>query len=329
MLPLFRYGDDARQLLYDHFEPVVPQPDDTFVVRSSVFLGGLLPRLLYASMLESLMADCFASACPERMNRESLITAAGLGHFHDVSVHVGSSWVPLRPWQLAHLVPGLLISFVPERRLFRPGVSLQLMLLRRDGWTADPLIPGNIFERIFYVLTDACPVSFHADGCNRDTFRAELAAELRTTVDRLSVQPSLPNLADLELQGRICHRVLVATENIVRIPVPPGRLRRSQHPCLLDLRPVFGGLKWVLVEQGQLSVLQVLRSFVPVPPRRMRANFLGVAMTHRADGSWIQVWPGQVLTVHFLRDDTDSEDVVSDDSWPSEGDGPPAYWWSS
>ena len=257
------------------------------------------------------------------MNRESLITAAGLGHFHDVSVHVGSSWVPLRPWQLAHLVPGLLISFVPERRLFRPGVSLQLMLLRRDGWTADPLIPGNIFERIFYVLTDACPVSFHADGCNRDTFRAELAAELRTTVDRLSVQPSLPNLADLELQGRICHRVLVATENIVRIPVPPGHLRRSQHPCLLDLRPVFGGLKWVLVEQGQLSVLQVLRSFVPVPPRRMRANFLGVAMTHRADGSWIQVWPGQVLTVHFLRDDTDSEDVVSDDSWPSEGDGPP------
>ena len=311
--------DDNRQMLYDHFEPVVPQPDDTF----GTFLcvpGWAAAHTVVCIDTREIDGRLFSLCLPERMNRESLLAAADLEQLHDVSVHIGSSWVPLRPWQLAHLVPGILVSFVPGHRMFRPGVSLQLMLLRRDGWVADPQVTGNLFERSFYVLTDAWPVRFLAEGCTRDTFRADLSAQLRAAVDRLSIQPSLPNLADFELQGRICHRVLVATEGIVRLPVLPGRPRSSLHPCLLDLRPVLRGLKWVFAEQGLISVLQVLRMHVPAPPRRMRANILGGSITHRADGPWLQVWPGQVLTVHFLWDEADSEEEGTTGSWPSDND---------
>ena len=196
---------DDRSALYPCLIPVVPQPADTF--------GTLvcLPTWAQDQAVVCLDArDCdgriFARLLPIRMNRESLLLAAGFEHDSDICVHLGSSWLPLRPYQLVSLVAGALVSFLPPTSLFRPGVSLQRMLLRVDGWVADPDLPDLPVDRSFWILTDAMPARLLASDTSRDSFRKDVARVLVT-----DLQPSLPNFGDLEVLGRTCRSVLVAT----------------------------------------------------------------------------------------------------------------------
>ena len=120
----------------------------------------------------------FSQKLPATMNRESLLLAAGFPLDCEASVHFGSSWALLGRYQMVTLAPGIMITIMPPHRLFRPGVSLQLMLLRTDRWVADPQVPDGVIGRSFMLLTDAMPVRLDAAHTTRDSFRQDVAEVL-------------------------------------------------------------------------------------------------------------------------------------------------------
>ena len=117
----------------------------------------------------------FSLKLPSTMNRESLLLAAGFPLECEADVHLGSSWAPLRRYQIATLAPGIMVTIMPSQGLFRPGASLPIMLLRTDRWVADPHVPDEVVGRSFMLLTDAMPVRLDASCTTRDSFRQDVA----------------------------------------------------------------------------------------------------------------------------------------------------------
>ena len=152
-----------------------------------------------------------------RYNRESLLALAGFTATSGVAVYIGSSWVALLPGQVAAVSHGLLISPLPETQVYRPGESLQAMLLRRRSTRDVAQLSRTGFGRLYWVLTDAWAFAFDATECTRDTFKVELAAALQSDIIRVTVQCSMPVLSDFDHRGRHCHSVIVATERLPRL----------------------------------------------------------------------------------------------------------------
>ena len=176
----------------------------------------------------------WAVVVPERINRESLLAFAGLQSETNVEIYVGSSWVPLRPGELADTQPGVLITFMPGTALYRPGPSLQLMLLSADNWARDPFILAGPEGRYFFLLTDG------------GSFRAEVANALRYDLEHTSMQAAIPPVNDFLHQGIECEKVVIFTEAVSRVPIPPGRLLPPQTLVLLDQRAILRGFDWVM-----------------------------------------------------------------------------------
>ena len=158
--------DEQRQLLFGTLTPVVPQPADDF--GTLIATPATLACCVVCVDLRQVDGRFFCLQLPDRMNRESLIAAVGLTGTPGLDVFVGSSWVPLAAGQMAYLQHGILLTVLPILQMFRPGVSLHTMLLRRDHWIAHPELPRVSFGRRFWVLTDAWSILFDADNCTRD-----------------------------------------------------------------------------------------------------------------------------------------------------------------
>ena len=169
---------------------------------------------------------------------------------------------------------------------------MPIMLLRTDRWVADPHVPDEVVGRSFMLLTDAMPVRMDASHTTRDSFRQDVATTLRADLAALAIQPSLPNIGDFEALGRQCRSVLVATERLPTIPVPPGLPRVPRHICFVDQRPLLRGIRWVFAERGRLSLAELLRPLEPFIPDGHTINVLGGSREHGWDGTWLEIWPG-------------------------------------
>ena len=306
--------NEARRVLYGLLIPVTPQPSDEYGTLIAL-PSGAGERCVVCFDSRECDHRIFCRMLPQRMNRESLLIAAGFSASCMHGVYFGSSWVPLGPSQLVMLSQGVLISIVPTDRMFRPGVSLPLMLLRTEHWVADPNLPQGDFGRSYLVLTDAMPALLDARNTTRDTFRQAVADLLRADLLRVTIQASMPSLADYEYLGRQCHSVIVATERIDRTPVPPGRIHRRPDICFVDARPLLRGVSWVLHEHGRIAIDVLLQAHGDFVPLGYSLNVLGGVVERAWDSTWIRVWPGQVIVLH-LRPIDPSEDESDDGSDP-------------
>ncbi|CAE7729788.1 unnamed protein product, partial [Symbiodinium necroappetens] len=298
--------NDNRQWLYGLLAPVTPQPADDFAT--------LIALPTWASSKTAVCMDTrlcdgriFCIVLPGRFNRESLLRIAGIADLQGVEVYCGDSWVPLRAGELIDPPHGTLITFVPHTQLYRPGFSLQQMLLRHAGGNTQPEMPTGNIGRFFWILTDAWPVLFDARHATRDTFQAALAVELRTVIGALAVQTPKPMIGDYDHNGRHCEKVIVATEQICRVPVPPGRRIPPTDICVLDLRPILKGLRWLLVHKRKIHLEPLVTELSDGAPDGFRVNIAGGSIEHTTHGTYIQVAPGQALIAHFLRDAPPSE----------------------
>ena len=320
--------DEQRQLLFGSLTPVVPQPADDF--GTLIATPAAIVCCVVCVDLRQVDGRLFCLQLPDRMNRESLIAAFGLTVTPGLDVFVGSSWAPLVAGQMAQLRHGILLTAMPILQMFRPGVSLPTMLLRRDHWVAQPELPRAHFGRRFWVLTDAWSILFDADTCTRDSFRPLLFQALRSSGEAVSIQPVLPGIDDYAHLGYACEKVTVATEQLPKIPIPPGRPRPRQVICILDQRPLLRGLSWKLAAEGRLLLASLITELSPFAPAMHHINIVGGSLEHTAQGDFVHVWPGQVLLVHLLPDaparneaDTDGQSSDnSDDDEASDGDDP-------
>ena len=308
-----------RTNLFEHIIPVDPQPARDF--------GTLIAVPRWASdvcaicmNLHHLDGRIFTMVLPYRLNRESLLLHAGLDSASDCDVFVGDSWVPLIPGQVTRLWLGLTISFVAHRQVFNPEPSLRGLLARSDSSHEHPDLPVSSHGRNVWVLTDGMPRLFDASNTDRDSFRRHIAAYVSISIDRLSLQPPLPMLQDFDHQGRLCIRTVVATGQVSRVPVPPGRLLPPRCIYILDRRPILQGVTWGFAEHNQIAVEPLVQVLSADAPARHHAVVVGGTLEHRWDRSFIHVHPGQVLLVHFVPDDSESgaEDDAPPpwDTWP-------------
>ncbi|CAE6968585.1 unnamed protein product [Symbiodinium sp. CCMP2592] len=297
--------DVERQSWHSLLIPVEPQPEDDF--------GTLLAMPGWAEDYNVVCIDArlcngriFSLLLPEYLKRESLLIAAGLDHFADTAVYVGDSWVQLGREQFGHLYCGVLITFAPQIALYRPGLHLQQMLLRTDTWTEAPAMPEHPPGRAIWVLTDAMPVCFDASNSNRANFRSELALRLLSSADRIAIQPAVPMLQDYACRGHPCDRLIVATERIQLLTVPPYRRTSRKTIFFLDKRPILQGVVWGLVDGGRIPASSLLDMISePIPPR-CRIAFTGGTMERGWDQTWMHVQAGQVLTAHFVAEEDSS-----------------------
>ena len=209
---------------YPALIPAAPQP----LLDFALFVA--LPAWVTESAV--VFFDCsridqgvFAAKVSLRLNRESLLLAAGLPTDMPVKLFVHGLLHHLTRGQIITLRNGMTISVVPVQEGAPAGYDLDVRLLSREGWNLDSELPGprNFYGMYFRVLTDAWPLNFQIKTGRREHFREDLAQALGAGICRLSIKSSYPRIIDVCSYGLWTSSLLVATEQLIRIPCPPAR----------------------------------------------------------------------------------------------------------
>ena len=114
--------------------------------------------------------------------------------------------------------------------------------------------------------------------------------------------PSKPRLLDVMVRGQLCRAVLAATEQISRIPVPPGRLLPSQHILFVDERRLLCDISWRLVPRGFLDLSKLIAELQAKVPTGYAVEVRGATVIHRGRRNFLQVEPGQLITAICVED---------------------------
>ena len=212
---------------------------------------------------------------------------------------------------------GILVTFARSIEVYRPGPSFQLMLLSADNWLREPFIPAGPDGRYFFLLTDGIPVCYSVVRPHAGSFREEVAAALQYATGRTTMQAAIPPISDFSHQGVECEKVVVFTERVSRIPIPPGRPLAPQYVVFLDQRAILRGLDWLLAERGRVSLDTLQGRYADAVPPFFKLAIDGGVWEDTAAGTIIQVTSGESLCISFVEDLPSSEGVADDSMWRS------------
>ncbi|CAE7848430.1 unnamed protein product [Symbiodinium sp. KB8] len=209
-----------------HFEqlvPVFPQPDPSFACVLALPMWGLHSRI---GVFDTRAVDgrLFALALTERLNRASILLHAGLPVVDTFQVFIGDEPTDVHRWFPLH--QGVLITILPSDFAFHHGGSLEARLSRDTGWAIPCPSFGGIEGPKFSILSDGLGAVLRVDldvVTSSAFFKAEAARLFRFDSEKVTVCPSVPRLRNVSVRGDDCDALIVATESICRIPVPPGR----------------------------------------------------------------------------------------------------------
>ena len=127
----------------------------------------------------SVLYDCrrangcfYAKILPRRLNRESILAAAGFRGEDPVSVHLFGRIQPLGIDQRVDLSTGQTIHIVPRYEPVPHTFLLADMLNTAEGWDANAPLPGarSHFNSHFWILSDAQPFPFPLQMVDEITF---------------------------------------------------------------------------------------------------------------------------------------------------------------
>ena len=299
--------DEAASLLYPELFVAEPQPSRLFAC--------LIAAPAWAQHLCVILADTrgvngalFAVATSGRLNRESLLLAAGLPVSDQLHVYCGTSLQPLAPWQLVDLISGMTVTFCPVHLPAPRRALLEDMLQSTLMWDPDADIPspGGIH---FLLLTDGMPTLFTLQPQRGRHYRADISRALQCDEQDLTIQQSTPRQQDVLFRGHHVRAVVVATTTISRIPVPPGLLLPSQFLLFLDCRPIYLSFQWLLLSSPELPVQSLVDRYAPRCPEGFIVSVKGAEIENRDTGAVFRFRSSQTLRIEFVQDnlgDTDS-----------------------
>ena len=214
------------------------------------------------------------------------------------------------------------------------------MLLSPTGWAADaePVLgPGG---RRFFCLSDGMPARVLLEpGANRETFRREICETFQYSLGNMSIVSTIPAITDYQHRGFSCLRLCLATEQISKIRVPPGRLQPRRTPFFIDARPILKGVLWRFAPGFRVDLDALIAEFSDEGPLGYSLVVEGGLPEHAPPHNWLQIHEGQTLTLTFCRDllaegeaaeessDSDSESTSDegssdDDQTSPSADGP-------
>ena len=316
-----RRGDNA--MYFPTLFPVAPQPFSAL----AIFVAS--PE--WQTSQPIVFFDCsrvnqtlFACAVSPSLTRESILLAAGRGPHEQYAVYVHGLSQPLQQGQRISLANGMLISLVPVGYGAPATYELADSLLDAACWHADPDLPGPsvIPGRHFWVLTDALPICFTVGDGRRPHFKDDLAALLDTQPHRLSILRVTPRVVDGFYRGFFTPQLLVATERVSRLPMPPARPRFLDTVVVLDCRYILQAFTWRIVRGAEISVQSLVNEFQHLCPERYIVSITGAPVANRPAGAVFLLHDGCVLVVAFIENLLPSD--ASDESLPPFDGGPPA-----
>ena len=122
--------------------------------------------------------------------------------------------------------------------------------------------------------------------------------------------------------GQACKALLVATEAVVRIPIPPGRIQLHRTIAFLDKRLVLRGLDWRIAERGLLDLEELVDSLQEGVPQGYAVSVTGAPTTLRLGRTFLRIDNGTLLTVRYTEDALDSDDTSAHESSSHPDNGP-------
>ncbi|OLQ08065.1 hypothetical protein AK812_SmicGene8458 [Symbiodinium microadriaticum] len=239
-----------------------------------------------------------------RLNRESLCATAGLSSGPDVQVFVqGMPWA-LGAWQLVDLATGSTVTFLRRGQAAPQRHILEDMLFDSDPWNAQTAVPAPRGQH-YLLLTEGIPQLFTLEAEGRLGYRDLIAQQLQFLEQNMTLQGTRPRLDDVVHCGHHPYAVVVATEAICLLPVPPARLSPPKWILVLDLRDILLPFSWRFLACDTIPVQEILREFDPCRPDGFVVSVTGAPIEHWPSGPVFRIRTGQVLSVSFVADDLD------------------------
>ena len=254
-------------------------------------------------LFDCLMYDgtFFAKTVQRRLNRESLMLAAGLPHDAAVHVYVRGAVNHLGLGERLTIDNGDVIQIV--RRGCAPGACHELSdrLCTADLWDRQANIPGprSHFNGYFLILNEGRPFPFQVAADRRATFKQDVAASLGSEEHRLSLKSTVPRVVDAYPFGYWASGIIVATEALSRVPYPPARQHEFRRILVLDQRRILQGFSWRLVPTGTVSVQSLVSLYADTCPYRHTVLIHGAPVEQHDDETVFVIQHGQVLTVEY------------------------------
>ena len=310
--------DHARQshtsVHFDRLIPAVPQPDPSF--------GAVLAVPSWANHLSFVLIDTrrldgrlFALEIRGRLNRSSLLQQVGVNDDGEVDVFLHGRALDAVNW--FQFLSGDVVQLLPRDCLPPPPTALADMLRGPEGWTYPcPCFDGPA-EVAFLVLTDGghrvVPVDTDAIQSSR-AFKAEVSKIVGYSYDNVTVCPAMPRIEDLAVGGQRCKTALVATEKLVKIPIPPGRMCLKQTIALLDARLLLRDVSWSLAPQGYADIHDLAAPYQYIAPTGLFVSITGAPIECHRDRNFLRISNGTLLRLVHVHDEVAGGDSSSESS---------------
>ncbi|CAE7900207.1 unnamed protein product [Symbiodinium sp. KB8] len=245
-----------------------------------------------------------------------------------------SSAPPEGVWPLI-LKQGDLIQVLEYGASIPPALDLGDLLFVGDKWEADPPLAFSSSFSHFWVLHEGGAKGIDADYHAIDNvygFQEFVADTLQFAQHRTSLKTASPQILDGVYRGVLCKAVVIVTECLPTIPVPPARITVSLTVVFLDMRPVLRGIDWRILARGETALDVFTRGLHLEPPQGYRIHIEGGHRVTRKRVVFLKADDRAVLTVSYVEqtdaapetastESNDSSDSGGDsDSAPDDGD---------
>ena len=155
------------------------------------------------------------------------------------------------------LKQGDLIQVLEYGASIPPALDLGDLLFVGDRWEADPPLAFSSSFSHFWVLHEGGAKGIDADYHAIDNvygFQEFVADTLQFAQHRTSLKTASPQILDGVYRGVLCKAVVIVTECLPTIPVPPARITVSLTAVFLDMRPVLRGIDWRILARGETAL---------------------------------------------------------------------------
>ena len=301
LLELTEARDTDMSLFFDCLIPAIPQPDHSFAC--------LLALPAWANVKSCCLVDTraidgrlFAMCFAAPLARSSILLHIGVPDSPGLRVFAGGR--ELATQGLHPIAQGETVLVLPPDAVHVPNHTFQQMLNGAAHWTGPTPFLDKGEGTFFLLLSDGGQRTMHCDPDRITTsavFKEAAAQAFSYEIYRTTICPTVPRLTDVSHVGQPCQAVIAATEQICRVPVPPGRLLVRQHVAFLDMRLVHEDVSWCLAPHGVLDMDRLVAPYADKTPHGHALSITGGRQEVRGSRTFLHVAHGELLRYAFVE----------------------------
>ncbi|CAE7939956.1 rbcL, partial [Symbiodinium necroappetens] len=226
------------------------------------------------------------------------------------------------------LKQGDLIQALEYGASIPPLLDLGDLMFVGDRWEADPPLAFSSSFSHFWVLHEGgargIDVDYHAID-NAYGFQEFAADALQFAQHRTSLKTASPRIGDAMYKGILCRAVVLVTECLPTLPVPPARVTVPLTVVFLDMRPVLRGFEWRILARGETALDVFTQGLHLEPPTGHHILVQGGSRAVRKGVTFLQAEDRTVLTISYVEQNevrpVEESGADDDSSGPSTDSG--------